>query len=64
MNRHRQSARHERRRSPLERLAQRIEDFAGREGQHTHAEIIRRMREEMFADVEALQKSGAVKLPE
>ena len=45
--------------SPLERLA----DSFALERDDSNAERIRRMREAYFADVEALLKSGTVKLP-
>lgn len=50
-------------RCPYERLSKRIEAAAEREGHYSNAAIIRRMRASFFADVEALAKSGTVKLP-
>jgi len=53
------SARREERLSPLER----INEFLERDSGASKAEIIRVMREALFADVEALQRTGAVKVP-
>ncbi len=64
MNRHHRSARRERLRSPLERLSKRIEELTERDGYFSNAAIIRQMREAMFAGVDALQKSGTVKIPQ
>lgn len=47
-----------------ELLTQRLEEAAERDGHYSNAAIIRRMRETFFADVEALAKSGTVKIPE
>jgi hypothetical protein len=47
-------------RNVYERLSQRLEDLAEREGRHPNTEIIRRMRAAFFADVDALEKSGKV----
>lgn len=63
MNRHRirlaRSARGDEHLSPLERLEALFAEYYG----SSNAERIRRMREAMFADVDALQKSGRIKLP-
>ncbi len=63
MNRYRihpaRTAQREVRLSPLERLA----ELLSPEDNGSNAERIRRMREAMFADVDALQKSGRIKLP-
>jgi len=40
-----------------------LDKWAGQEIPFSNAERIRRMREAMFADVDALQKSGRIKLP-
>ena len=47
-----------------ERLSQRLMKQAECDERHSNAAIIRRMRQTYFADVEALAKSGTVKLPE
>jgi len=64
MNHHRRSASCERPQTPYERLSKRIEQVAERDGHYSNAAIIRRLREHMFADVDALEKSGAVRIPE
>jgi hypothetical protein len=47
-------------RAVCERLSQRLENLAARKGRFSNAEIIRRMREAAFADLEGWQ----VKLPQ
>ena len=64
MNRHRTSTQSPQRQTPYERLSKRIDEAAEREGYYSNADIIRRLREHMFADVDALEKSGAVKIPQ
>jgi hypothetical protein len=64
MNRHHSSTQSPHRQTPYERLSQRIEKAAERDGYYSNSEIIRRLREHMFADVVALEKSGAVKIPQ
>jgi hypothetical protein len=63
MSRHRQSPTCHRHETSSERLSKRLDEAAEREGHYSNAERIRRMREAMFADVDALQKSGRIKLP-
>ena len=64
MRLHRQTFQGQRRQTSYDRLSKRLDEVADREGHYSNAEIIRRMREHFFADVEALAKSGAVKIPE
>jgi len=45
--------------TPLER----IDAFLQRNNEGSNAELIRRLRKVMFADVDELEASGAVKLP-
>lgn len=52
--------RRQRRQSPLERIG----EFLERDNGGSNAEIIRLMRLTYFADVDALEKSGIVKLPQ
>lgn len=63
MNHHRivsaRSTRSQRRQSPLER----IDDFRERNSHSSNAELIRVMRQEYFASVDALEKSGRIKIP-
>jgi hypothetical protein len=47
------------RRNALQRLDEHLE----RNTTHSNAEIIRRMRQAMFADVDELEKSGEVIVP-
>jgi hypothetical protein len=54
------SERNLRRKNALERIEEFLEGEQGR----SNAELIRRLRAAYFADVDALQKSGAVKIPE
>ena len=51
-------------RDVCERLSKRLDDLAARDGIRDNREIIARLRKAFFADVDALQKSGAIKLPE
>jgi hypothetical protein len=51
-------------RDVCERLSKRLDDWAARHGMRDNREKIARMRKAFFADVDALQRSGAVKLPE
>jgi hypothetical protein len=46
-----------------ERFSQRLDELAEREGRHPNTEMIRLMRRVCFADVDALQKSGRLKIP-
>lgn len=48
-----------RRQTPLERIGA----FLDQHNEESNAALLRRMRESYFADVDALEKSGAVKLP-
>jgi hypothetical protein len=64
MNRRRTSTPFHRHQTPYERLSRRIEEVAERDGRYSNAAIIRRMRESFFADVDALAKSGTVRIPE
>ena len=64
MNHTRRSSQRQRPQTPYDRLSKRIEAAAEREGHYSNAAIIRRMRASFFADVEALAKSGTVKIPE
>lgn len=64
MNRYRKSIRCQRPPTSYERLSQRIEEAAERDGYYSNAAIIRRLRAHMFADVNALEKSGTVKIPQ
>jgi hypothetical protein len=50
-------------RNVYERLSQRLDELAEREGYYSNAEKIRLMREAHFADVDELRKSGRLKLP-
>ena len=43
---------------------QRIDAFLERTSEGSNAELIRRLRETMFGDVDELEASGEVKLPE
>jgi hypothetical protein len=45
--------------TPLER----IDAFLERNNEGSNAELIRQLRKAMFADVDALEASGTVKLP-
>ena len=47
-----------------ERLSKRLDDLTAREGLRSNAEKIARLRKAYFADVDALERSGAVKLPQ
>jgi hypothetical protein len=47
-------------RNVYERLSQRLDEVAEREGCYDNTEIIRRMRAAFFASVDALEKSGKV----
>ena len=49
---------------PYERLSKRLDDLAGRDGHCSNSDLIWRLREQMFPDAEALEGSGAVKMPE
>ena len=51
-------------RDVCERLSKRLDDLAARDGFRYNTEKIARLRKAYFADVDALQKSGAIKLPE
>jgi hypothetical protein len=64
MSHYRRTIKCQRQQTSYERLSQRIEEAAERDGYYSNAAIIRRLREHMFADVNALEKSGAVKIPE
>jgi hypothetical protein len=50
-------------RNVYERLSQRLDELAEREGYYSNAEKIRLMREAHFADVDELLKSGRLILP-
>ena len=50
-------------RNVFERLSQRLDELAEREGCYDNTEKIRRMRRVCFADVDALLKSGCLKIP-
>jgi hypothetical protein len=43
---------------------ERIDAFLGRDSEGSNAELIRRLRKAMFGDVDELEASGEVKLPE
>ena len=43
---------------------ERIDAFLNRGNEGSNAELIRRLRETMFGDVDELEASGEVKLPE
>jgi hypothetical protein len=43
---------------------ERIDEFLDRNNEGSNAELIRRLRKAMFTDVDELQASGEVKLPE
>jgi len=64
MNPRRTSKPFHRHQTPYERLSQQIEEAAERAGHYSNALLIRQLREHMFADVDALEKSGVVKIPE
>jgi len=51
-------------RDVCERLSKQLDDLAARDGIRYNTEKIARLRKAYFADVDALQKSGAIKLPE
>ena len=64
MNRHRtRSARSAQRQRPQTAM-ERIDAFLERNSEFSNAELIRMMRKAMFDDVDELQASGKVKLPE
>jgi hypothetical protein len=62
--RHRKLLSPRRPQSVYEILAQRAEEAAERDGLYSNSGIIQRLREHMFSDVDALEKSGTVKIPE
>lgn len=47
-----------------ERVSKRLDALAERDGEHPNAQKIRLLRRIMFEDVDALEQSGEVKLPE
>ena len=53
-----------RRARTYELLSARLEEATARDGHYSNADLIRRLREHMFFDVDALEKSGTVKIPE
>jgi len=57
------SARSPRRQRPQSAL-ERIEAFLDQDSEGSNAELIRRLRKAMFEDVDELEASGEVKLPE
>src|SRR5688572_17102604 len=59
MNRHRKTHKRE----PRQSLLERIEAFLDQHNEQSNVELIRQMRQSYFADVDALEKSGAVKIP-
>jgi hypothetical protein len=64
MNRNRtRSARSAQRQRPQSAL-ERIDDFLERTNEGSNAELIRMLRKAMFADVDELEASGEIKLPE
>jgi hypothetical protein len=46
-----------------ERLSQRLDELAEREGCYDNTEKIRLMRQAFFRDVDELEKSGRIKIP-
>lgn len=50
-------------RNVYERLSKRLDNLTADEGMRSNAEKIARLRKAFFADVDALERSGAVKLP-
>jgi len=50
-------------RDVCERLSKRLDELTAREGMRNNAEKIALLRKAFFADIDALQKSGKVKLP-
>ncbi len=63
MNGNRISSARSAQRDVCERLSKRLADLAARDGFRDNTEIIARLRKAFFADVDALEKSGAIKLP-
>jgi hypothetical protein len=51
-------------RDVYERLSKRLDNLTAREGLRYNAEKIARLRKAYFADVDELERSGAVKLPQ
>ena len=50
-------------RNVYERLSQRLDELAEREGCYDNTEKIRLMRQVYFRDVDELEKSGRIKIP-
>jgi tetrahydromethanopterin S-methyltransferase subunit G len=63
MNRHQQHPRLFVRNPAYRQAFQRLDESLEQNSGFSNAEKIRLMRQAMFADVDALQKSGRVKLP-
>jgi hypothetical protein len=53
-----------RRTGPYQRALTRLEERLARRNDHSNAEIIRRLQQVMFPDVDALERAGAVQLPD
>ena len=64
MNWKRKRAARPRQRQRPQTALDRIDAFLGRNSEGSNAELIRRLRNAMFGDVDELQASGEVKLPE
>jgi hypothetical protein len=64
MNWNRTRSARSRQRQQTQTALEQIDAFLEQDSQGSNAELIRRMRKAMFADVDALEASGAVKLPE
>ncbi len=63
MNRKRMTPPRSPQRDVYERLSQRLEELAEREGRYSNAERIALLRHVMFADVDTFVKSGQLILP-
>lgn len=63
LNRKRMASARSPQRDVYERLSQRLEELAEREGRYSNADKIALLRHVMFADVDEFVKSGQVVIP-
>ena len=63
MNRHPRSRARSPQRNVYERLSQRLEEVAEREGRYSNADKIALLRQALFADVDEFVASGQLILP-
>ena len=63
MNRQRNNSTRVQSRGVWQRISQRLDDLALREGRFANSEKIALMRRLIFAEVDALEKSGRIKIP-